>query len=240
MEIRYFDTETTGLGPEAEIIQVGIIDGLGNVLMDTLVKCEGDIPEEATAIHGISKEDLANAPTWPDIHEEVCALLSNIEFLKIYNASYDLRLLRQTAKRYDLDVPKIRALCVMREYAGLHFDGEWIKLTEACHYENIETKNLKAHDAIADCQMTRLLDIEIGKEKEKRKKRKAQREKLKEEKLALVPGNVEEYPDFGMGHRPKGYKTLSQLNKRDLKSFEFAGVCCDTYGGKGYLFKPKD
>jgi len=32
------DTETTGLGPAAEVIQIGVIDGGGSVLMDNVLR----------------------------------------------------------------------------------------------------------------------------------------------------------------------------------------------------------
>jgi DNA polymerase-3 subunit epsilon len=71
----YLDTETTGLDEGAEIIQLGEIDSAGKVLIDTLVKCQGDITKEASAIHGITKEDLNGAPNWPDVYRELLAIL---------------------------------------------------------------------------------------------------------------------------------------------------------------------
>lgn len=239
-EIVYFDTETTGLDGDAEIIQVGLINQDGDVLLDTLVKCQGDIPKNASDIHGITKEDLADAPTWPEIHDQVFEILSTATQVKIYNASYDLRLLRQTRKRYDLEAPNVYAHCVMKAYGNLHFDGTWIKLTDACDYENIDINELQAHNAVSDCQMTRLIDIEIVKEDNRRKKRSDYREKLKQQKLALVPSDISSYPYYGQAYRPDGFKTLSQLTKRDLSKFEFAGTCCSSFGDRGYLFKPKE
>ena len=63
------DTETTGLYDDAEIVEISIIDENGGVLLDTLVKPLKPIPAEATAIHGITNEMVATAPTWVAIHE---------------------------------------------------------------------------------------------------------------------------------------------------------------------------
>lgn len=238
----YLDTETTGLDNNAEIIQLGIIDEEGRVIFDSLVKCEGDIPPEASEVHGIKKIDLVDAPTWPEIHDKVAGILQKASRIKIYNASYDLRMLKQTADRYCLDLPRLglKTFCVMKAYGNMHFDGEWIKLTDACAYENLDVSHIQAHNAIGDCEMTRMLDREILKEDSRRKKRADYRESLRKKRMALVPSNLSDFPDFGQAYRPTGYKTMSQLNKRDLKLFEFAGRCCDTYGNRGYLFKPKD
>jgi hypothetical protein len=47
-------TETTGIDGDAEVIEIAIIDIRGYVLLDTLIRPQGDIPAEATAIHGIN------------------------------------------------------------------------------------------------------------------------------------------------------------------------------------------
>lgn len=235
--IRYFDAETTGLDL-SEIVQVGIVASDGRVLFDSLVQCQGDISQEAIEVHGITKDDLVSAPTWPEIHDQVCELLSQADLIKIYNARFDLRLLYQTAKRYGLEVPTIRAECVMVRYANLQCEGTWQSLSAACHYEAINITDFNAHNAVGDCQITRLLDIEIERLISKRKKAKAYKEKARLKKLSLVPSNIEGYPYFGAGLRPKGYKTLSQLKMSDLNQYEFAGMCCDTYGNRGHLFKP--
>ncbi|WP_169308404.1 3'-5' exonuclease [Ferrimonas aestuarii] len=235
----YFDTETTGLGSDAEIIQIGVVGADGTVLMDTLVQCQGEIPESATAVHGITKADLVGAPTWPEVHEQLMAHFDGA-LVKIYNASYDRRLLQQTAERYELEVPQLATQCIMRRYADLYFDGQWMSLVNACGYERIDVSDIKAHDAAGDCEMTRRLDAIMSADELRRQARAEYRDRLLAQKMALVPGDISGYPDFRQVSRPLGFKTLSQLRKRDLDNYEFAGRCCDTYGNPGYLFKPKD
>lgn len=58
------DTETTGLGDNAEICQIAICDCQGNSLLNTLVKPTVTIEAQATKIHGINNEMLALAPTF--------------------------------------------------------------------------------------------------------------------------------------------------------------------------------
>lgn len=48
----FIDTETTGLGDDAEIVEICIIDSHGFILLNTLVKPTKPIPDEAIAIHG--------------------------------------------------------------------------------------------------------------------------------------------------------------------------------------------
>jgi DNA polymerase-3 subunit epsilon len=56
------------------------------------------VPEEARAVHGITDEDLANAPRFEDIAEEVLALLEK-RIPVAYNAGFDQRFLRAEFER---------------------------------------------------------------------------------------------------------------------------------------------
>ncbi|WP_218184224.1 3'-5' exonuclease [Streptomyces sp. PKU-EA00015] len=60
-EYAILDTETTGLEWDAKIVEISVTDGAGSVLLDTLVHPGGPIPEEATAIHGITDVEVKNA-----------------------------------------------------------------------------------------------------------------------------------------------------------------------------------
>ena len=61
-EVTFFDTETTGLSDEDEIVHIAIVDIDGSVLIDTLVKPSKLIPSEATYIHNITNKMVEYAP----------------------------------------------------------------------------------------------------------------------------------------------------------------------------------
>lgn len=78
------DTETTGLDRDAEIVQLAIIDRAGEPLINTLLKPLR--PEKllepgkkggltASEIHGILPDDLKDAPTFAEMHEQISAAL---------------------------------------------------------------------------------------------------------------------------------------------------------------------
>ena len=75
------DTETTGLGDDAEVVELAVIDCAGAVLLDTLVRPSGPVPAEAAAIHGITDAMLAGAPTWSEIHARFCDLVEGRQVL---------------------------------------------------------------------------------------------------------------------------------------------------------------
>lgn len=151
------DTETTGLGDDAEVIEVSVIDARGEVLLDTLVRPSGQIPAEASAIHGITDADVATAPTWAEIHKRLAELVAG-RLVIAYGADFDVRLIEQTAARHELEWQRPKTGCAMRLYA--QHNGEWsdrrgtwrwMKLGVAAEACGIDAGG--AHRALADCQM---------------------------------------------------------------------------------------
>lgn len=151
------DTETTGFGEDAEIIEIALLDKNGEVYLNSLVQCQQEsIPQEAMRIHRIHKSMLRNAPTFPQVWRELAPLLSSHEVV-IYNADYDVRMLRQTAKRYKLELPAMQVHCLMQRYssyvgqASTHSEGyRTMRLAAACFHFQIE--QTATHRALADAQ----------------------------------------------------------------------------------------
>jgi len=121
----YLDTETTGTGPNDNIVEISIVDHHGNILIDTLVKPIGIISTGAMAVHGITNEQLTNARQWKEVWPEVEAVLSG-RLLGIFNADFDLRMMQQSHTRNWMQwmIPKgMEVFCIMKLYA--QFYGEW-------------------------------------------------------------------------------------------------------------------
>jgi DNA polymerase-3 subunit epsilon len=148
------DTETTGLGDHAEVVQIGVIDDAGNVLLDNvLVKPVRPIPPDATAIHHITNEMVANAPAFPDALPLLRSALEG-KLLVIYNAQYDLRLLAQSARARNIDLQLgIQGFtCAMLEYAD--WVGDWNDYHGNFRWQKLEGGD---HSALGDCRAT--LDV---------------------------------------------------------------------------------
>lgn len=120
----FLDTETTGLENWDEVIEVGLVDASGQVILETLVKPQGSIPADATRIHGIRDRDVLTAPTWRQIWPQVQRLIEG-RHLAIYNADYDLRIMRQSHARAGLEWMPVAAgsHCIMKLYAK--YRGDW-------------------------------------------------------------------------------------------------------------------
>jgi DNA polymerase-3 subunit epsilon len=152
------DTETTGLGEDDEIIQLAIIDLQGNVLLETFFRPTKPIALEASAIHGITVQRVADAPTFAEFHEKITNLIYERD-LVAYNANFDQRMMVQTCKSYGLPEFEFAEWhCAMKNYA--HFWGEHRKngdfrqqsLTNACIQQDIAING--THQATEDCLLT--------------------------------------------------------------------------------------
>lgn len=118
----YLDTETTGFGARAEIVDIAVINGDGEILLESLVRPEGRIPFDASAIHGITDADVRHAPYWCELYEEVIRVLAGRRII-VYNVTFDKQMVTQACVQYALDAPVADWDCAMKKYAGFH--GSW-------------------------------------------------------------------------------------------------------------------
>lgn len=143
------DTETTGLGEDAEIIQLSILAPDGMVLVDTLLRPAGPIPAEAVAIHGITDAMVADAPLFADVYASLSGVLRGKRIV-VFNKDFDLRMWRQTRRRYGVKgIGSTRWICAMLPYAA--YCNDWSE-----HYGSYRWYPLPGgdHTAIGDCRAT--------------------------------------------------------------------------------------
>ncbi|MEU6285011.1 3'-5' exonuclease [Streptomyces sp. NPDC047028] len=101
-DVLVLDTETTGLGEDARIVELAVLNSRGEVLLDTLLDPGVPVPGEAADIHGITTEALVGAPTFSDILVRLTGLLDGRRTL-IYNDVYDIGRLRHELTLHYLD-----------------------------------------------------------------------------------------------------------------------------------------
>ncbi len=163
LELRpvYLDTETTGIGPSAEIVEVGIVDHDGAVLVNTLVRPKGVIEPDAMRIHGITPEMVSSAPTWEETWPQVDAALRGRR-VGVFNSEFDLRIMRQSHQRSWLrwDLPERDFFCIMKLYARFH--GEWDSRRGSYRWQSLDAAGRQcriplpnAHRAVEDARLAR-------------------------------------------------------------------------------------
>lgn len=108
------DTETSGLEAHQEVIELGLVELDGSVILNTLIQCQADIPVDATNIHGITKTMLTSAPSFPNVWATLQPYQDRD--IIIYNATFDIPFLMQTAARYRIRLPRLKSHCLMIQY----------------------------------------------------------------------------------------------------------------------------
>jgi DNA polymerase III epsilon subunit-like protein len=155
------DTETTGI-QQAEIVQIGIVDAQGQVLMDRMVRPLNPIPRAAIAIHGITDSMVADAPTWAETTAEVETLLRDRDLI-VYNAVFDRKMMHQSAQQAGLPMTDWKTFsrwwCAMQAFAEVYGQPNrygrgyrWHKLVNAAQHYHIPV--VDAHSALGDARLT--------------------------------------------------------------------------------------
>lgn len=154
--------ETTGLKNDSEIVSIAIINPAGETLLDQFVKPVRGIPAEATRIHGITEQMVANAPTWADVQPRVVSILAGRDTV-VYNATYDRAMLHRSDEAVGLPRTDYHQMttwyCAMEWYAPIA--GEWDEWHDSYRWQRLSTAVqqqqlpvVDAHHALGDYLMT--------------------------------------------------------------------------------------
>lgn len=158
-QVVFLDTETTGVGSDAEICDIAVLASDGRVLLDTLVRPKRPIPAEATRIHGIHDHHVAGALSWEQIYPRFVDATAQ-RHVVVYNADYDQGVISQCCRVCGLSLPLSRWDCAMKAYST--YVGEpssrsrggyrWFKLDQAAAAFGIRPGG---HRAAADAEVCR-------------------------------------------------------------------------------------
>jgi DNA polymerase-3 subunit epsilon len=169
-----FDTETTGLDEQAEIVQLAIVNGLGDVLFDELIKpSHTDAWPQAEAIHHISPEMVADKETIDGHYDRIMEILNDAQYYVGYNILYDIRMLKQVGIPMDcFHRHGTRVIDVMKNFAPIYgevnerYGGfKWQKLIKCAEYYKYDWGSDKAHGALADTKATLFCFKEMARQK---------------------------------------------------------------------------
>lgn len=150
------DTETTGLDPKKdEILQVGIVDGNCNVVLNTYIRPDHRRRwPKAQEMSGISWSTVKDAPEMWEVRNEIERTIADAKLVVGYNVGFDVSMLEEAginideSKTYDVMEDCSRVWGKWSDKKGGYL---WMKLAEAARRFGIE---LDAHDAVNDATAT--------------------------------------------------------------------------------------
>jgi DNA polymerase III subunit epsilon len=154
--LAFLDVETTGLSPwfGDRICEIAILRCRGDEILepfDTLVNPGRPISPGAARVNGLTDEDVAGAPPFSEIVDQVKPLL-NEAIIVCHNAPFDLGFVSSEFNRLGQRLPPVEAidtLLLAREY----FDFDSNSLQAIADYLMIDRSD--AHRALADALTTR-------------------------------------------------------------------------------------
>ncbi len=143
------DTETTGLNPRySRVVEISILNGRGDLVLDTLIDPGVPIPDDAASIHGISDELIYGSPSMSDAWSRLQDVTGN-KLVLAYNSSFDRGMLFYEAVRNDLPKLNCEWDCVMVKYSA--YVGAWNPRFGNYQYQKLPSAG---HRSRVDCAVT--------------------------------------------------------------------------------------
>ena len=157
------DTETTGLDPDKgdRILEIGCVRLNGREIsldqqdyLQIYINPERDIPEETTAIHGITNEKVKDCPVFADIVDEFLDFVSDTELL-IHNAKFDVGFINMELERLGRGRLEdyVAQITDTLEIAREMYPGRRVSLDALCLMHKIDNSARVFHGALLDSQL---------------------------------------------------------------------------------------
>ena len=151
----FFDIESTGLSPEKDrIVEISLIkvypDGHEEVRTRRL-NPECHIPEESTAVHGITDDDVRDCPTFRQVAKSLASMIQGCDIAGYNSNRFDVPLLGEEFLRADVEVDFSR--CRFIDVQTIFHKMERRTL-EAAYKFYCDKDLTEAHSAEADTRAT--------------------------------------------------------------------------------------
>lgn len=157
----FFDTETTGISPQAghRIIEVGCVEMINRRLtgnnFHVYINPERDIDAGAQAVHGLSAEFLSDKPKFIDIIDDLMTYLKGCE-LVIHNAPFDTGFMDHEINLANKGFSAISNYCAIFDtlsFARRKHPGQKNNLDALCKRYGIDNSNRTLHGALLDAEL---------------------------------------------------------------------------------------
>jgi DNA polymerase-3 subunit epsilon len=161
-----FDTETTGLDPYQghRLLEIGCIELVNRFptgqTFHHYLNPERDVPAEAFAIHGLSRDFLKSKPVFADIVADLLAFVGDAPLIA-HNATFDLSLLNAELERVKQPaIPRDRLIDTLL-LARRKYPGGSNRLDDLCSRFGIDNSRRAKHGALLDAELLAEVYLEL-------------------------------------------------------------------------------
>lgn len=155
-DLIFFDIESTGLNVIRDrIIQLAMIkyfkDGREPEEWSMLINPGIPIPDESTAVHGITAEDVANKPTFFQLAEKIHRFIGDADLAGYNSNRFDIPILMEEFERAGIrfDIDNRRTIDVQQIFYKME-----PRTLKAAYKFYCDQELENAHDALADVKAT--------------------------------------------------------------------------------------
>ncbi len=160
------DTETTGMDPfnGDRLVEIGCVE-LKNHLptgrtLQIYINPERDIPAEATAVHGITNEFVADKPVFSQVYMDFVDFIGDSKLI-IHNAEFDMKFLNWELKNVGHKGLKWSRVIDTLGMARQKFPGSPANLDALCRRFDIDNTSRTFHGALLDSELLAEVYLEL-------------------------------------------------------------------------------
>ncbi len=161
------DTETTGMDPFKgdRILEIGCVELMNLVptgkTLQLYINPERDIPAEATAVHGITNEFVADKPTFSEVYSEFMDFIGTDSKLVIHNAEFDMKFLNWELGQVGHPALGWGRVVDTLAIARKKFPGSPANLDALCRRFEIDNSGRTYHGALLDSELLAEVYMEL-------------------------------------------------------------------------------
>lgn len=145
------DFETASLDVDAGLVSISAIDMKGNILINTKLKPDGMIDEQATRLHGLTLDSLSDEKTFSDIKDEVVNIIRGKKIIFAHDFHDDF--FYYFLKSYSIDY----LLYVKDDFTKVVLYKSLVMNDVLCRCGLEPSSSPKYYDSLADCKF--ILDL---------------------------------------------------------------------------------
>ncbi len=155
------DTETTGLEPNEghRVIEIGCVEMVNRRRTARTFHCylnpDRDIDDGAVAVHGITREQLANSPRFGDVAQELIDFIRDAEII-IHNAPFDVGFINAELARLGEAWGTLTDHCRITDTLAMARElhpGQRNNLDALCKRYNVDNSGRALHGALLDAEI---------------------------------------------------------------------------------------